>query len=158
MIPAVFILVLICVVVGIFGLVRLAVQRRRRAAQDAKIEQARVDFHLQRERVEAHFVRLAGASGRPRGLRWTDVQFDDPVSFARERHTRQLTALVAITISFEAIEGGGMEDVEAVGNLRAGTAVFFFDGQRWDTLGRAIFNLEPIEALRHFQHELEADE
>ncbi|MEK6248535.1 MAG: hypothetical protein N2C12_10180, partial [Planctomycetales bacterium] len=55
------------------------------------------------------------------------------------------------TISFEAIEGGGMEEVEAVSNLRAATAVFFMDGDRWDTRGRVIFNLEPAEAIERFQ-------
>ncbi len=48
-----------------------------------------------------------------------------------------------------------MEDVEAVGNLRAATAVFFYDGKKWTTSGRALFNLNPSEAIRHYRHELE---
>ena len=56
---------------------------------------------------------------------------------------------------FEAIEGGGMEDVEAVGRLRAATAIFFYDGKKWTTSGRALFNLNPSEAIRHYRHELE---
>jgi len=151
------VLIFVVLIVGIVGLAWLTIQHRRQTMHEERIEQARESFHLQRERVEAQFVRMAGASGRPRGLRWRDVQFADTVSFARQRHNGQLTALVAITISFEAIEGGDMEDVEAVGNLRAGTAVFYFEGERWETLGRAIFNLEPMEALQHFHHELKAD-
>ena len=77
------------------------------------------------------------------------------MQFAKDRATGQLRALVAVTISFEAIEGGGMEDVEAVGNLRAATAVFFFDGTKWKTNGRALFNLNPAEAIEHYRHELE---
>ena len=48
-----------------------------------------------------------------------------------------------------------MEDVEAVGNLRAATAVFRHQAGQWMTDGRAIFNLNPTEAIRHFHHELE---
>jgi hypothetical protein len=66
-----------------------------------------------------------------------------------------LYALVAATISFEAIEGGGMEEVEAVGNLRSATAVFVFRRSEWTTDGRVIFNLEPAEALRRFEAALE---
>jgi DNA modification methylase len=43
-----------------------------------------------------------------------------------------------------------MEEVEAVGNLRAATAVFRAEKERWLTDGRAIFNLSPDEAIDHF--------
>ena len=63
---------------------------------------------------------------------------------------------MGVTISFEAVLGGGMEDVEAVSNLRAATAVFNFDEQRqWYTEGRAIFNLNPTEAIQYYQANLE---
>ena len=58
----------------------------------------------------------------------------------------------------EAIEGGGMEDVEAVGNLRAATVVFRLDGPEWRADGRALFNLNPAEAIAHFHRELETIE
>ena len=108
---------------------------------------ARKRFRQQRERLEARFFDLAAASGKPRGLRWTDIDFDDAVCFARDRDRGHLLALVAATISFEAIEGGGMEEVEAVGNLRAATALFHLEGKWWNTQGRVLFNLEPAEAL-----------
>jgi hypothetical protein len=63
-----------------------------------------------------------------------------------------------VTISFEAIEGGGMEDVEAVGNLRAATVVFRLDGPVWRADGRALFNLNPDEAIKHYQNDLETVE
>ena len=114
------------------------IQHRRRA---------RKRFRQQRERLEARFFDLAAASGKPRGLRWTDIDFEDEVCFARDRDRGHLLALVAATISFEAIEGGGMEEVEAVGNLRAATALFQLEGRWWNTQGRVLFNLEPAEAL-----------
>jgi hypothetical protein len=66
-----------------------------------------------------------------------------------------LVALVGVTIGFEAIEGGGMEDVEAVGNLRAATAVFTHNGRDWTTTGRAVFNLEPREVLERYRSSLD---
>ena len=62
---------------------------------------------------------------------------------------------MAVTISFEAIPGGPMEDVEAVSNLRAATAVFRLAGNRWQTEGRAVFNLNPTEAIAYYRDELE---
>ena len=62
---------------------------------------------------------------------------------------------MGVTISFEAVPGGGMEEVEAVGNLRAATAVFRVDKGHWATDGRAIFNLNPAEAVRYYQDNLE---
>jgi len=122
---------------------------RRKAGNTQHAQQS---FRQRREWLEAHFFSIASSSGKPRGLAWSGCDFSDGVSFARERETGQLRAFVAVTISFEAIEGGGMEDVEAVGNLRAATAVFEYDGRQWTTQGRVIFNLEPDEAIVHFQH------
>jgi hypothetical protein len=48
-----------------------------------------------------------------------------------------------------------MEGVEAVGNLRNATAVFVFARGHWSTSGKAVFNMNPDEALRHFQHQYE---
>ena len=128
---------------------------RRRAVRQYRLARAMDGFHVQREHVEAKFFQLAAGSGIPRGLAWTHCQFDDEVAYARDRQTGQLTALVGATIAFAAIQGGGMEDVEAVGNLRLATAVFFFADGRWTTRGRAIFNLNPAEAVAYYRNDLE---
>jgi hypothetical protein len=122
----------------------------------AAFAQARREFHQQRERLEAQFVKRAAATGRPRGLRWADCEFDNGVCYARDRRSGELCAFVACTIAFEAIEGGGMEDVEAVGNLRAATAVFTYQNRRWTTQGRVMFNLNPAEAIAFYQGVVEA--
>lgn len=124
------------------------------ARRAAEYERARKAFHRQREWLEARFFGLASSSGKPRGLRWTDCDFDNGVTYARCRQTGELRAFVAVTIAFEAIEGGLMEGVEAVGNLRAATAVFRYVRRQWLTDGRAIFNLNPIEAVAHFEQDL----
>jgi hypothetical protein len=127
---------------------------RRQSAQ-VDLQHARKLFHLRREWLEANFLTIAAHSGKPRGLAWVDCEFDDPVSFARDRRTGRLRALVGVTISFEAIEGGGLEDNPNVGNRRAATAIFFLDGDAWSTTGRAIFNLNPLQAIEHYGQELE---
>jgi hypothetical protein len=136
--------------------VALIAQPIRRARREAQLAKARQDFHRQRERLEARFFEIAAASGMPRGLRWTGCDFDDDVAYARDRKSGELAALVAVTISFEAIPGGPMEDVEAVGNLRAATAVFRLGKDRWQTDGRAVFNLNPIEAIAYYRDDLES--
>ena len=135
----------------VVGFVLLSKRRPRRAS----IERARKRFHLRREWLEAKFFTLAANSGKPRGLEWVDCEFDDPVSFARDRHTGRLRALVGVTIRFRAVEGGGMEDNPNVGNLRAASAVFLLDGDEWSTDGRVVFNLNPVEAIQHYRQELE---
>ncbi|NIL96499.1 MAG: hypothetical protein GTO53_03665 [Planctomycetales bacterium] len=135
---------------GIVVLWRLVEVRRRH-----QLAAARKLFHQRREWLEAKFVELASVKARPRGLNWKDCDFDDHVTFARDRRSGALAAFVAITISFEAIEGGGMEEVEAVGNLRAATAVFQHAAGQWTTAGRAIMNLEPAEAIQRFDQALD---
>ena len=66
-----------------------------------------------------------------------------------------LAALAGVTIQFEAIEGGDMEGVAAVGNLRNASAVFFYHRGQWHTTGKAVFNLNPDEALTHFAAQYE---
>ena len=100
--------------------------------------------------LQTTFLHIARSTGKPRGLRWTHCDWSDSIAFARDRQTGQLLALAGVTISFEAIEGGDMEGVEAVGNLRNASAVFFFDGD-WRTVGRVVFNLNPDEAIEHFK-------
>lgn len=131
-----------------------AAQPIRRRRQIAEFERAQRDFHKVRERLEAKFFQLAGACGKPRGLRWTNVDFDDDVAYARDRKSSTLCAFVGVTISFEAIVGGGMEEVEAVSNLRAATATFRHQNGRWDTDGRALFNLNPVEAIAYYRDNL----
>lgn len=140
------------IVAAVGALVWRPLKRRLRANE---LVRARSLFHKQREHLEAKFFQLAAASGKPRGLAWTNIDFDDDVTYARQRDTGELSSLVGVTISFEAIEGGGMEHVEAVSNLRAATAVFIFRQGKWATDGRALFNLNPTEAVEFYHDNLE---
>ncbi len=123
--------------------------------QGEPVAAARQRFVQQREHLEAEFLRAARASGKPRGLRWMDCDWEPDVVLARDRKTRQLTALVGVTIRFEAVEGSEMEGLPAVGNLRNASGVFYLEAGRWRSAGRAVFNLNPGEALEHFKQQYE---
>ena len=127
----------------------------RVASREAKLALARRNFHVQRERLEAKFVQLASARAKLHGPHWEDCDFDDDVAYVRNRNTGELSAFVAVTVSVDDFENapGGIGDL--IGNLRAGTAVFRFDRDHWETDGRAIFNLSPAEAVRFYQNDLE---
>ena len=127
----------------------------RRFGKEVQVERARELFKLQRERLEAKFLQAAAATGKPRGLRWKDCQWEREVEFVRERQTGQIAALIGVTIQFEAVEGSDMEGLPAVGNLRNASAVFFFHRGHWDTVGKAVFNMNPNEAVAHFKNQYE---
>ncbi len=141
---------------GILAIVLVALSRPLRARfRRRQFRLARQSFHRQREHLEARFVRLASESGKPRGLEWVRCDFEDDVVYARHRRSGDICAFVGVTVGFEAVEGGGMEDVEAVGNLRSATAVFHVDRGQWRTDGRTLFNLNPSEAVAHYHENLE---
>ncbi|MFH1268321.1 MAG: hypothetical protein ABIK89_21585 [Planctomycetota bacterium] len=123
----------------------------RAARREARFAVACRDFHRQRERLEAKFVQLGTIGPKPDAPRWTDCQFDDDVAYARNRSSGELSAFVAVSIEMEDIGQRSFGSSDAVGNLRAATAVFRFNGKHWETEGRAIFNLTPTEAI-HFYH------
>jgi hypothetical protein len=125
----------------------------RRLAREAEVKHAHHMFVQQREHLEARFLTAAAATGKPRGLRWKRCDWENRVELARERGTGRLAALVGVTIRFEAIPGSDMEGLPAVGNLRNASAVFFFDRGRWHTVGKAVFNMNPDEAIAHYQYE-----
>ncbi len=127
----------------------------RRFGREMKVERARELFRLQRERLQTLFFGAAAASGKPRGLRWKAIHWEPGVEFVRERRTGHVAALVGVTIEFEAVEGGEMEGVPAVADQKNASAVFFFHRGHWGTVGKAIFNMNPAEAIKHFEKQYE---
>jgi hypothetical protein len=145
------VLLLAGVLIGVF----LARKQGATSRQRQLLEAQRI-FHRTREQLEAKFLQKAGLTGKPRGLRWADCEFENDVTYARDRHTGQLCAFVAVSIKFEPIPGGGMEEVEAVNLAKYATAVFRYDDkQRWIPEGQPIFNLNPSEAVQRFHDTLE---
>jgi hypothetical protein len=121
---------------------------------------ARKMFAQQRDLLQREFFQAASDSGKPRGLHWKALDWTvsdtlpEPM-LAREKGTGTVVALVPVTIQFEAIAGSDMEGLPAVGNLRNASAVFYYRRGRWTTSGKAIFNLNPDEALVRFKDQYE---
>lgn len=134
---------------GVFGRPLLTALQNREAARAFEL------FRGQREQLEAKFFDMASRIGKPRGLRWLACEWQDEVRCGRDRQTGMLTAFVAVNIRFEAIEGGDMEDVEAVGSVRDAAALFHFQGGQWGTGGRALFNLNPADAINRLSDQYE---
>jgi hypothetical protein len=146
--------VIVLVVIAALAVAFFVARRVRQARALWRRGEAMATFPADRTALEAEFLTAASATGKPRGLRWTGCRLEGEPLFAQDRGNGELYALVPATISFAAIEGGGMEEVEAVSNLRAGTATFVHRGGRWTTDGRAVFNLDPAGTVEHYQETL----
>jgi len=141
--------------VAAFVAVVLAAGPFKRWLRKREVREAVKRFRLQRERLEARFFDMARSQGKPRGLRWVECDWQSDVTFARDRHSGLLTAFVAVNISFEAIEGGEMEDVEHVSTVRDAAALFHYKNGRWGTGGRPLFNMNPDDAVARFEDQFE---
>ena len=95
-------------------------------------------------------VHLKPLPGSPR---WADCEFDDDVSYVRNRNTGELCAFVRVTIALE--DEDGSPGIDPLHGYRSGTAIFRFDRRHWKTDGRAILNLSPSEAIRFYHDDLE---
>lgn len=127
----------------------------RRRWRIREVERALRLFRYQREQLEAKFFDLARSSGKPRGLRWLECDWQDDVTFARDLNSGLLTAFVGVNIRFEAVEGGDMEDVEAVSTVRDAAAVFHYRNGIWGTGGRPLMNMNPEDALTRLHGQFE---
>jgi hypothetical protein len=142
-------------VVAAVAIVIVLLVRLIRQPEPVSVPEARAAFEAQRSTLERMFFTAAGATGKPRGLRWKSCEFGPDIELARDRRSGEVLAFIPVTIAFEAIPGSDMEGLPAVGNLRSASAVFTWRGRRWVTAGRAVFNLSPIEAIRHFRQHYE---
>ncbi|NNJ27751.1 hypothetical protein [Alienimonas chondri] len=111
-------------------------------------------FRSVRPELEDRFRELAGRDGKPAGLRWAKCEFAGEPTFV-PTPTGRLDALLAVTIHFEPIPGGGMEEVAAARLPRSAVALFhhrppprwaFWSAGAWGTGGRVLFNHTPDTA------------
>lgn len=103
-------------------------------------------FETQRQQLQDQFFVAAAASGKPRGLKWTECDWLSSYTLVQDAESQMFTLFCGVNISFEAVEGGDMEDVEAVSVIRDGSAVFHAQEGRWGTGGRVLFNVDPQTA------------
>lgn len=106
------------------------------------------DFGRHRQELQQSCLAIASAAGKPRGLKWSKCVWLETLALVEEPSTGIVTLFCGVNLSFEAIEGGDMEDVEAVSMVRDATAVFHHQNQRWGTGGRVLFNMSPEMAAK----------
>jgi hypothetical protein len=130
----------------VFGLVKKIVSAvfpaTNRAARILQV------FEKHRQELRDDFFALAAASGKPRGLRWKACDWLDTFTMVLDADTGMHTLFCGVNLSFEAVEGGDMEDVDAVSMVRDATAVFHHHNNRWGSGGRVLFNMDPQTAAR----------
>lgn len=107
------------------------------------------EFQRFERELQQDFFTLAAQSGKPRGLRWISCEWPDDVQIVAERESQQITAYASVNVGFEAVEGGDMEDVQAVSTIRDGTAIFHYGDGGWGSAGRVAFNMPPAKAAEH---------
>ena len=126
------------------------VSRPRPPLSAAEYQNQQTLFLEHRTELSQRFFSLVSVSGIPKGLTWKNCDFRDEILWVIEKQSADLHALIPAVIYFEAIPGGPMEEVKAVGNARVATGLFYFNGEHWDTSGHVLFNLDPEEVLtRH---------
>lgn len=103
-------------------------------------------FEVNKTSLCEQFFDAAAIAGTPRGLRWVRCDWLPEHALLRDRSNGQFNLLVGVNIAFEAIEGGDMENVAAVSTIRDASAVFQWNNGRWETSGRALFNMNPADA------------
>lgn len=143
------------VLTGLFLLLLIAGRPLLHLLQRRQAQHAITVFRRQREQLEAKFFDMASRLGKPRGVRWLDCEWQERTAFGRDLQTGMLTAFVAVEIRFEAIPGSDMEGVEHVGLRRDAAALFHYHNGAWGTGGRALFNMNPTDALNRLNDQYE---
>ncbi len=105
-------------------------------------------FQRQQQELQKQFFAQAAATGKPRGLRWKSCEWLTTFALVEDTTQNLFTMFCGVNVSFEAIEGGDMEDVEAVSMIRDGSAMFHLRNGRWGSGGRILFNMNPSTAAQ----------
>lgn len=114
-------------------------------------QQARRQFHRQRERLEAKLVRQIAVPVVAGEVEWADCEFDDEVLFLRERRGGRLAAVVLVTLG---TESAWLPPTEPE-SRRCGVAVFRFDKHGWTADPKVYMNLTPEDVVREFSGTME---
>lgn len=107
-----------------------------------RFSEARRRFHRHRESLEARFAMAVAADmGQDDPAAF---EFDDEVTYIRDRSSGGLTAIVAVSLVCPE-EWLPCDDDEV--RRRAGVALFRYDGLAWTPENRLLLNLTPREAV-----------
>ena len=92
------------------------------------------------------FLQHARNRGMPRGLEWLAAEPNGEPRF-RFNSSQGIVALVPLLAHFAPIPGSDMEEITHAKEPRPITAIFLWNEGRWESDGRAIFNLSPDEVI-----------
>lgn len=127
-----------------FGFIRNLLSGSKTSA--GRSQQILRAFDGKKQQLQEEFFKAASATGKPRGLRWKNCDWLSTYSLVQDPDSAMYTLFCGVNISFEAIEGGDMEGLEAVSMIRDGSAVFHSQEGRWGTGGKVLFNMTPETA------------
>jgi hypothetical protein len=113
----------------------------REAIEDLSIDQARDQFRLHREGLEARFLSALARVDPIEKLRWDEATWHNEVVWARDRRTRRLLALVGVTFEVEPF------GIDAEHPLRHSTALFEYRKGKWIAEGKRLDEIRPDEAF-----------
>jgi hypothetical protein len=110
---------------------------------------ARLQFHRQREWLEAGFLGALAKIDPLERLRWEDAHWHDEVLWARDRQTRLLLAMIGVHFDVHAFnEDGAIRP-------RHSTALFEYRKHRWFAEGKRLDEVRPDEAVVLHLHRYE---
>jgi hypothetical protein len=120
-------------------LVWLVRRSTRSLVRSVQVEQAREQFRLRREWLEARFLDALGKLDPVERARWEEAHWHDEVVWARDRHTGRLLALIGVHFDAEPFD----DDPAA----HHATVVFEFHRGRWRADGRRLDEVRPQDAF-----------
>lgn len=110
-------------------------------AEEQSVDDARAQFRMQRERLEARFLTSLGKIDPIDRIRWEDAHWRDEVVWARDRKTRVFLALIGVHFEGQAFDEFGAP------STRQATALFEFRGRRWHAEGKRLDEVRPHEVV-----------
>jgi hypothetical protein len=110
----------------------------RSLVRTVQVEQAREQFRLRREWLEAHFLDALGKLDPVERSRWEDAHWHDEVVWARDRPTGRLLALIGVHFDAEPFDDPPTHHA---------TVVFEYHRGQWRADGRRLDEVRPQEAF-----------
>jgi len=113
----------------------------RQYSEEILVDQAREQFRMQREWLEAHFLGALAKVDPLERIRWEDACWHDEVLWARDRQSRVLLAMIGVHFEGQAFDEFG--DPQP----RHATAIFEYRKNRWFAEGKRLDEIRPDEAV-----------
>jgi len=115
-----------------------------------RFEKARMLFHRERERLEARLIKQIAVPVVTGEMEWLDCDFEDEVTFLRDRRSGEYVAVVMITLGPET--SWAIDSDQESGTRRGRVSVW---QEPLDIRSKVYMNLTPEEMVRAFSDRME---